>query len=422
MTSRAVRLLIVEENRSGGTEVVSLGVVPEIAKLAECVVWAMPDPRMEFYQNIIPGSDRLIYERLFWPPKSRFFYRLDGMLRRMNALVPVSWKFVLQKIAHARGQIKDAWLRHLIRKYRITHFFTTWIFNQECVNLPVPIGAMVMDMNWHHFPENFPANDRRTLDELFGRWLDRADVVFPVSDFTAKEMRLAFPQASSRIEVVPHGARMSAQTSSGSRPLARGKLKRPYFYYPASVFAHKGHQTLVEAALKLFASGHDFDLLFSGGRTECFESQAPNSDQVSESIRKLCSENASLVAGRIKGLGNVPWAEVTELYEHARAVILPSRFEGFGLPLLESIERGVRVICTDIPPFHEQILRYDYGKYTTIFSAGDVNFLAEQMAAVLKAPRSDDPLPEEIAARIQRWTWRDAAVAYVDALSRVPFS
>jgi glycosyltransferase involved in cell wall biosynthesis len=417
MKPRAMRLLVVEYNYSAGTEAVNLGVIPEMVELVDCLVWALPESRSAFYRKAIPASDRLIYERLFWPPKARFLYRLDGMLRRMESIAPLKWITALKILARLRVLIRNAWLRRLIQKHRITHFFTTWIFSHKYVNLPVPIGAMIMDLNWQHFPENFPDTNRRTLDRLFSGWLNRADVVFPISDFTAKEMRAAFPRILARIEVVPHGARVLARASSGATP-RQAVARRASFYYPASAFAHKDHTTLIHAALALFARGDDFDLIFTGWRTECFVSQTEHSDPLSESVRQLLSENAALIAGRIKCLGSVTWSEVAELYEEAHRIILPSRFEGFGLPLLEAIERGMRVICTDIPPFLEQIARYDYGKYAIVFPAGDGTSLVKHMSAALQAPENDSPLPDEIAARTQRWTWRDAAVAYVDALSK----
>jgi glycosyltransferase involved in cell wall biosynthesis len=412
-----MRLLIVEHNFSTGTETVNLGIIPELTRLVECVVWVLPDYRSEFYKRVISPSDQLIYEGLSWPRKFRFFYHSDGMLGRLNSLLPANWTFAVKTISWMRGQIANAWLRYLIRKYRITHFFTTWIFNQESPKLPVPIGAMVMDLNWQHFPENFPYNDRRTLDRLFASWLRRADVIFPISDFTAEEIRGAFPQTASRVAVVPHGARTLSPELSGAAPRRHRAQERPRFYYPASVFSHKDHKTLIQAAITLFAKGYDFDLVCSGNRTECFLHQSSRSDSLSESIRKLCSENSTLINGRVKCLGSVDRAEVEALYDEARAVILPSRFEGFGLPLLEAIERGRRVICTDIPPFNEQIRRYDYGDYTRLFPPGSATSLAECMVASLKSSGMDQPLPGEIAARTQRWTWKDAAVAYIDAMS-----
>ena len=401
-----MRLLIAEHNHSTGTETVSLGIIPELLQRAERVVWAMPSYRIEFYQKIIPASDRLIYRELFWPPDCRFHWRLFGLLQQMDLLLPRS-----KIVAGMRARLTDSWLKYLIRHHGITHFFTTWIFNVEIPRLPVPVGAMAMDLNWHQFPENFPESDRESLDRSFAKWLAEADVVFPISDFTADEMKREFPQSVRRLKVVPHGARILPPAEMS---VAAGA--RPYFYYPASVFAHKDHRTAIEAAIDLFSRGHDFDLIFSGVRTECLLSQNESSNPLSESLRALIEENSKVIKGRIKCLGVVDRAQVETLVLGARALVLPSRFEGFGLPLLEAIERGARVICTDIPPFLEQIHRYDYSGYATVFPAGDAVQLSSLIQTAISKPVAPRPLPAEITARAQRWTWKDAAAAYVDAL------
>ena len=166
-----VRLLIAEHNFSGGTETVSLAIIPEFLKLVDKVVWALPPGRLSFYANLIPPSDRLVYESLHWGEDSVFFRHSDGLLRRVLLFLAPGPDWARAMIGRLRQVIADQRLRHLVRKYRLTHFFTTWIFDQPVPKLPIPIGAMVMDLNWHHFPENFPAK-RADLDNRFTKWLE----------------------------------------------------------------------------------------------------------------------------------------------------------------------------------------------------------------------------------------------------------
>jgi glycosyltransferase involved in cell wall biosynthesis len=66
-------------------------------------------------------------------------------------------------------------------------------------------------------------------------------------------------------------------------------------------------------------------------------------------------EHVKELNGYITVAGNVTPAEVNALYDSTRRVVLPSRYEGLGLPLIEAVQRGKQVLCSDIPPFREQL-------------------------------------------------------------------
>ncbi len=64
-------------------------------------------------------------------------------------------------------------------------------------------------------------------------------------------------------------------------------------------------------------------------------------------------EEAAGGSDRVVSLGWVTPAELAWLYAHAELVLLPSRYEGFGFPLLEAMTAGVPAVVSDIPVFHE---------------------------------------------------------------------
>jgi glycosyltransferase involved in cell wall biosynthesis len=418
-----MRLLVVEPNYSGGTETVSIQLVRQFTSMLECVVWALPPYRMRYYQDIIPSSDRLIYEPLHWgqDQNSIFYRRVDGGLRRLEGLLPVGSRRLHNVLSGLRLQLADARLRYLTKKHRLTHYFTTWIFNQPVPKVNNPVGAMVMDLNWRHFPENFPEASAAQLDRSFGQWLHKADVLFPISEFTLSEIRDAFPWFKGNVLVVPHGSRgpeVGRQMPVGETQIGGGGA-RPFFYYPAGVLVHKNHLLLLEAATILFQRGYDFDLLLSGAGTEHFLEEREHPNPAVERCRKFCAKNAGTISRRIKALGVLDRQEVDGLYRRCLSVVLPSRFEGFGLPLLEAIEHGTRVICTDIPPFIEQIKRFDYADMVKVCPANEVDALVAEMEHALNG-RGNPELPAEvIAAKLARWTWKDVAVAYVESLQRL---
>jgi glycosyltransferase involved in cell wall biosynthesis len=138
-----------------------------------------------------------------------------------------------------------------------------------------------------------------------------------------------------------------------------------------------------------------------------------------EAARRFLESHAEELDGRIKVAGDVTPEEVDALYASARSVVLPSRYEGFGLPLAEALRRGKEILCSDIPPFREQLAIYDAFDCAQIIPPGDSGRLADAMERILKTPLVSPLSPAEIDRRIARWTWADAARCCYDHLSMI---
>jgi glycosyltransferase involved in cell wall biosynthesis len=52
-------------------------------------------------------------------------------------------------------------------------------------------------------------------------------------------------------------------------------------------------------------------------------------------------------------MGYVTSQKLSSQYQKADILVIPSKYEGFGLPVIEGLKRGLPVICSDIPVFHE---------------------------------------------------------------------
>jgi glycosyltransferase involved in cell wall biosynthesis len=120
----------------------------------------------------------------------------------------------------------------------------------------------------------------------------------------------------------------------------------------------------------------------------------------------------------VEGLGYVGADTVDALYAQADCVVLPSLYEGFGLPLVEALAWGARVICTDIPPYREQIARYQAGDFVTQVPAGNAEALAAAMRAELDRPAQDWLARLAISRLAASWTWADVAREYMRILEK----
>jgi len=110
-------------------------------------------------------------------------------------------------------------------------------------------------------------------------------------------------------------------------------------------------------------------------------------------------------------LGAVSDAELLWLYRHAAALVSPSHYEGFGLPVVEARAQGTAVIATDIPASHEVV-----GDAATYFHPQDATRLSELITDALTkhGDRRDTPWepPREHGRYSHRTFGDELALAY----------
>lgn len=118
------------------------------------------------------------------------------------------------------------------------------------------------------------------------------------------------------------------------------------------------------------------------------------------------------VSGRVQHTGYLSEVDLRNLVAGAAALALPSRDEGFGLPVLEALACDVPVVCTDIPA-----LREISGGYAHFVPYGDVEALAETMLEAVSEPRVAS-MSVERRAHAAGFSWRRCADATVTAYRR----
>jgi len=154
------------------------------------------------------------------------------------------------------------------------------------------------------------------------------------------------------------------------RVLNRYCLEKPYLLFVGTWEPRKGLQRLVAAFADLVEHRllRDHQLVLIGDRG--WKDQA---------IAELLKNQE-----RIRPLGFVDDDSLSALYSGADALVLPSTYEGFGMPVLEARACGTRVVTTDIPELREA------GGHDAIYVPPTVDGIRD---GILRALKSDRPKP-----------------------------
>ncbi len=208
----------------------------------------------------------------------------------------------------------------------------------------------------------------------------RAFKVLTVSEFSKREIMHWAQLPSNRVEVVYNGVG-DAFTLQGPRRQAE-----PYVLYVGNQRPHKNVDGLLQALAQL-GEQTSVHLAITGSAT-------PHTTQI---ITQLGLQ------GRVHFLGRLSDADLAAAYRGAIASVMPSHYEGFGLPVIESMACGTPVVCSNVTSLPEV--------------AGEAAVLveptAEGIAAGLLKVLSDSSLREDLSkrgiARAATFTWETAA-------------
>jgi glycosyltransferase involved in cell wall biosynthesis len=256
------------------------------------------------------------------------------------------------------------------------------------------------DLQYRALPALQPRGRRILTGWMLRAAARRADRLITGSEAAREEIVAAYGVPRARIDVIPHGVRVPNAPVSDAASLARrlGVDGRPMALTVASNLPHKNLAAVIDA-LALIEPARRPALVMAGLATD--------DGSLAERARGLG------VQDDVRLLGRCDDDELERLYALAACVVLPSLYEGFGLPAIEAMARGVPVAAADIPTLREVTAGAGLA-----FDPRRPGSLADALTRLLE----DGALRERLhAAGLERaaaFTWSAAAHATLDCYRR----
>jgi len=208
----------------------------------------------------------------------------------------------------------------------------------------IPSVTVIHDLNFFYNPEWVSRIPRQYYNYYFPKFIDKADRIATVSEYSRKDISSVFDVPESKIDVVYNGVDESFHPVNEAR---KEKTKKEftggasYFLFLGLVHPRKNLNNIILAYDQFRKSSVFHVKLLVAGSTKYM-----TKDTKEIYARSQCKEDI-IFAGRI------PEKQLNDVIASSTALVYASLFEGFGIPILEGMRCRVPVITSDITSMPE---------------------------------------------------------------------
>ena len=262
--------------------------------------------------------------------------------------------------------------------HRIDLYYPSYYYPFALLFIPrkTKVIVTIHDMIFELFPELF--NKHNLIPWGRKQILKRADRIITVSENTKRDLLKIYPWIdTNKIEVIYEGGLVTKEEEK----IERVTIPSKYVLYIGEKSYYKNFSVFIEAMSQIMEDDHELYVVCVGGKKADVEKL---SDRV---IQLNCSDS-----------------ELNYLYRHARCFVYPSKYEGFGIPVLESMENGCPTILADTKVFREIA-----GEAALFFPVDENSDSVRELSERIKQCIEDDAFREKMIekgkARAAHFSW-----------------
>lgn len=206
----------------------------------------------------------------------------------------------------------------------------------------IPTIPTIHDIGYLKYQNQFNKKDLYQLINWTEESLKHAKHIVAVSKFTKDELINTYQIPSEKISIIYNGVAKPKIIShkTTNEILNKFNINKPYFLSIGTLKPNKNYPFLIEAFSKFIKKYPKHQLVIAGKKGWLF-------DEIENIIKKLNLSNQVIFTDFISE--EEKWA----LYQNAISLVIPSTYEGFGIPAIESQKVKTPVIASDIPSLRE---------------------------------------------------------------------
>ena len=261
-------------------------------------------------------------------------------------------------------------------------------------NTDIKKVVTIHDLIYKFFPNDFPLLDKKVYDVKWKNACKYADAIIATSEATKLDIIEYFDVPTEKIHVVYQTCSSifeeKIDVTFKNQVLQKFGLPSSYFLFVGSITDRKNVLNLVKAYSAISTKVTIPLVIVGNGR-----------DQV-QKINEFCNKNS--LTGRVIILTNVANAELPAIYESAKAFIYPSKYEGFGIPLVEAFKKGIPIITSNVSCMPEVV-----GDAGLLISPNEIESISNAMLQLYENEDLCNELIENGTKRAELFTLKSFA-------------
>ena len=268
------------------------------------------------------------------------------------------------------------------------------------LTLPVRSVVAILDVSYLHFPDLFKKRDLYQL-RLWGKYsINKAKKIITISESSKSDIIKKYEVSPNKVAVVYPGIKPLQPKFINMEELKKKfGISKKYILNVGTLQPRKNIERLIEAFSRLGRS--DLELVIIGKKGWQFENilNAPKKFEISENVHFL---------------HDVTDEELPSFYKNAEIFVLPSLYEGFGLPVLEAMKYGTPVITSNISSLPEA-----GGDAALYVDPENVSDISEKMKKLLDDKKLREELINKGKKQVEKFSWEKSAQETLKVLEEV---
>ena len=253
----------------------------------------------------------------------------------------------------------------------------------------IPIVVTIHDLSFHYYPNDFLKRDLFKLKNWTKYSVKNAKKIIAVSQSTKQDLIRFYDISEDKIQVIYNGFEKNITNSQLDTKVIQKIKKQSYILYVGTLQPRKNLERLIEAFS--LVKNKNLDLVIVGKRGWMFE-------EILEAPKKYG------VSGRVKFLDSVSDEELPNLYRNALCFILPSLYEGFGLPILEAMKYGCPVLASNVSSLPEA-----GGDAALYFDPENTGDIARSLESIIQNSELRKDLIKKGYQQVKKFSWEKSA-------------